>query len=161
MSTRAPAAAQALADPAAGTIHAQIDIEAPPEDVFQALTDPVELAAWWGSPDTYRTFDWRIDLRVGGAWSCQAEDHATGRRGEVRGEYRELDPPHRLAYTWQPSWDGFLASTIQIELQPHAGGTRVRVIHTGFEGRPESCQGHAEGWKRVLAWLAKGASRWR
>jgi uncharacterized protein YndB with AHSA1/START domain len=155
-SLTAPAAAQAMADLAAGTIHAQIDIDAPPADVYQALTDPAELAAWWGSPDTYRTFDWAIDLRVGGAWSCQAEDPATGRQSTVRGEYLELDPPHRLAYTWQPSWDNFLATVIRIELQPVPSGTRVRLIHSGFEGRPESCQGHSEGWKRVLGWLALG-----
>ncbi len=161
MSARVPATAQALADPAAGTIHAQIDIEAPPDDVYQALTDPGELAAWWGSPDTYRTFDGKLDLRVGGAWSCQAEDHATKRRGEVRGEYLALDPPRGLSYTWQPSWDNFLPSVIRVELEPTAAGTRVRVIHSGFEGRPESCQGHAEGWRRVLGWLATGVSRSR
>jgi len=30
----------------------------------------------------------------------------------------------------------------------------VTLWHKGFFGRPESCQGHTEGWERVLGWLA-------
>jgi uncharacterized protein YndB with AHSA1/START domain len=32
-------------DPAAGVLHAAVEIDAPPERVFQALTTPAELAA--------------------------------------------------------------------------------------------------------------------
>src|SRR6266511_4467226 len=61
-----------------GTINAVVDIAARPEAVFRALTDPKELEAWWGSEDTYRTSDWKIDLRVGGQWSCAAKDPSGG-----------------------------------------------------------------------------------
>jgi uncharacterized protein YndB with AHSA1/START domain len=156
--TPAPSATS-VADVSTGTIHAQIDIDAPAAEVFEALTDPAQLASWWGSPDSYRTFDWKLDLRVGGAWSCQAENPHTGQRSTVVGEYLELDPPRRLAYTWLPSWDNVVATTVRIELDESAGRTRVRVVHTGFEGRAQSCQGHAAGWIRVLGWLAAGLAR--
>jgi hypothetical protein len=35
-----------------------------------------------------------------------------------------------------------------------SGGTLVQVEHTGFEGFPESQQGHAMGWTRVFEWLS-------
>ena len=52
---------RALANVDGGVVKAEIEIEAPPERVFHSLTDPGELAAWWGSDDMYRTHDWQID----------------------------------------------------------------------------------------------------
>lgn len=56
----------ALSDFSAGTIHASIEIEAPPDVVWDALTEPAQLMSWWGSSELYRTFDWQVDLRPGG-----------------------------------------------------------------------------------------------
>ncbi len=41
----------AVADVQAGLVRATVDIAAPPEAVFRALTEPGELARWWGSAD--------------------------------------------------------------------------------------------------------------
>ena len=35
------------------------------------------------------------------------------------------------------------------EVQP-----QVQVEHTGFEGFPQSQQGHVMGWQRVFEWLS-------
>jgi uncharacterized protein YndB with AHSA1/START domain len=40
-------------------IVAEIEIEAPPEVVFDALVTPEDLAAWWGADGVYRTGNWR------------------------------------------------------------------------------------------------------
>lgn len=40
---------RATADTEEGTINVVADIAAPPEAVFRALTDPNELAQWWGA----------------------------------------------------------------------------------------------------------------
>ena len=34
----------------------EVEVAAPPERVYAALTDPAELAAWWGSDEGYRTY---------------------------------------------------------------------------------------------------------
>ena len=143
-----------VADVAAGTIRGVVDIAAPPERVFQALTDPAELEAWWGADDMYRTFDWQVDLRPGGAWSCRARN-ARGEDSSVRGRYVTVDPPRVLEYTWQPSWDGFAETSVRLELAPIAIGTRLTVAHTGFGDRADSCEGHAQGWTAVAAWLTE------
>lgn len=143
----------ALADFRQGTIHASIDIDGPPEVVWDALTDPSQLATWWGSPDTYRTFDWEVDLRPGGKWSSKSERLDGTQQGYVHGEYLEVKPPHLLVFTWLASWDGFAETQIRVELTETATGTRVKVRHTGFGDRVASAMGHTEGWKRVLGWL--------
>ena len=98
----------AVADVQAGTVHATVEIAAAPDAVFRALTDPAELPRWWGTPELYQTHDWKMDLRPGGKWSCQARS-AEG-PGEVRGEVLAVDPPRLLEYTWEPSWEEYRKS---------------------------------------------------
>ncbi len=134
------------------TIIGDIEIDAPPEAVFDALTTPDDLAAWWGADGVYRTHDWEIDLRPGGAWNCRA----TSVRGEmtVQGVYLEVERPRTLAYTWNPSWDPMPATTVRYTLTKVAGGTRVHFEHSGFDGQLKSQQAHSEGWARVIGWLS-------
>ena len=145
----------AVADFSAGTIHAAIEIEAAPEAVFDALVEPAQLAAWWGSSDTYRTHDWQIDLRPGGEWSAQATGVVAAQSGVVKGKYVQIERPRLLVYSWQPSWDDFAETLIRVELLPTPKGTSVRITHTGFGDRTASGAGHANGWKRVLGWLER------
>lgn len=144
-----------IADVSTGVVRAVIEIDALPEVVFAALTEPQQLAAWWGG-DQYETFDWEIDLRIGGRWSAKIRG-PTGPES-VHGEYLEVHSPDRLVCTWHASWDGFARTVLRYELTKTTTGTRVSVVHDGFAGRPASCEGHAEGWQSVLEWLA-GHSR--
>ena len=113
----------ALADFKEGVIFASIEIDAPAEAVWDAVTDPAQLASWWGSPDTYRTFDWEVDLRPGGKWSSKSARHDGSEQGIVHGEYVEVDKPRRLVFTWLASWDNFAETLIVLELTPTAKGT--------------------------------------
>ena len=145
---------RALASVDSGVVKAEIEIEATAARVFRALTDPTELAAFWGSDDMYRTSDWKIDLRPGGRWSAVARG-ADGSRMTMDGEYLEVDPPRLLVFTWRPSWDDYAVTTVRYDLEPTATGTRLRVTHTGFADRDMAAAGTGEGWKRVLQWLAE------
>jgi uncharacterized protein YndB with AHSA1/START domain len=78
---------------------------------------------------------------------------AGGRVFSVGGEFLEIDPPRKLVLTWRAEWDGGNVTRLTYRLDPIAGGTRVTVKHEGFADRAASCEGHAEGWERVLAWL--------
>lgn len=143
--------ATAVADVDQGIILARVDIAVPPERVFRALTSE-EVTAWWGSDETYRTTSFTIDLRPGGLWRAEGEG-VDGSAFHVGGEILEVEPPHRLIETWQPSWDDGPPTTLAYLLEAIPEGTRVTVRHTGFRGRAESCKSHGEGWQYVLAWL--------
>jgi len=45
---------------------AEIFIAAPPDRVFQALTDPKQMSQWWGQKGLYRMMEHKADLRPGG-----------------------------------------------------------------------------------------------
>jgi uncharacterized protein YndB with AHSA1/START domain len=149
--------ATATITPDQNVVIAEIFIAAPPERVFQAITDPAQVSQWWGQNNLYRVTDRSSDLRVGGKW-LSAGVGKDGAEFRVEGEYLEIDPPRRLVHTWIPSYR-------DLEPQPVHGlhpsgprkagtGTRVRLRHEGFAGDAKSASEHGEGWKRVFGWLA-------
>jgi uncharacterized protein YndB with AHSA1/START domain len=150
MSARSKHAAMAVADTSEGIVLARVDIMAPPERVWNAITTN-ELTKWWGSPDMYSTTKHTIDLRVGGAWKSEGAG-ADGSAFDVSGEVIEVDAPKRLVQTWKPSWETGPATKVTWTLEAIDGGTRVTVRHTGFTD-PRACGDHASGWERVLGWL--------
>jgi uncharacterized protein YndB with AHSA1/START domain len=149
-----PNAARAVADPTDGIILASVDIAVSPERVFAALTDGGEIIQWWGDDAVYRTTSWSSDLRVGGKWRAEGIS-AEGSPFYVQGEFLEIDAPRKLVQTWQPEWDGGATTTLTYTLAPTEAGTRLTLRHEGFKGRPQSCQGHSDGWQMVLGWLAR------
>jgi uncharacterized protein YndB with AHSA1/START domain len=153
---------RATADTEKGTINVVADIAATPEAVFRALTDPKQLAQWWGAPGVYHTERWEVDLRPGGKWVSHIkakEGDEMGPRDEpeqlVRGEYITVDPPRVLEYTWSPSWDGFAVTTVRCEIEPTPTGSRLTLVHSGFAGRAQMATSHGEGWVRVLGWFSE------
>jgi uncharacterized protein YndB with AHSA1/START domain len=138
--------------PAEHTIRAEIFIAAPPERVFQAITDPRQLPQWWGQKGMYRVTKFESDVRVHGKWLSVGVSE-TGETFEVGGEYLEVEPPSLVVYTWLASWTGALKTTVRWELDAAEGGTRVKIEHRGFAGAAEAAQSHGEGWLRVLGWM--------
>jgi len=152
-------------NPAQDTVTGEIFIAAPPERVFQAITDPKQAPLWWGQQGMYRITEWTGDVRPGGKWSS-AGVGGDGKEFRVDGEYLEVDPPRLLVHTWNKSWGEPLTTIVRWELEPrgvhnlqHNGprkvgtGTVVRIRHEGFTGAPEAACEHARGWTRVLGWM--------
>lgn len=146
-------------------IRAEIFIAAPPERVFQAITDPNQMPKWWGQSDRYRIAEYKTELRPGGKWSSVGVN-ADGSSFRVDGEYLEIDPPRVLAYTWIASWTGTLKTVVRWELEAydiqglqHRGpqrmgtGTVVRLYHSGFAAKPEAVKSHSQGWIQILGWM--------
>lgn len=144
--------ARALADVSTGIILAEVEITAPPERVFTALSSQ-EVTSWWGDDGSYRTTEWAADLRVGGRWRASGVG-ADGQSFCVQGEYLVVDRPRKIVQTWRPDWDAGRATTVTYSLTPTSIGTMVTVRHEGFgDDQAESCRSHASGWEMVLGWL--------
>jgi uncharacterized protein YndB with AHSA1/START domain len=137
--------------PDADVIVNEIHINAPPERVFQALVDPQQVPQWWGQGGVYRCTRFDSDLRIGGKWSSSGVGPGSG-KFEVFGEYLEINPPRVLAYTWTASWTGGAKTIVRWELIPEAGGTRLKIRHSGLAAYPELAKSY-QGWPRMLGWL--------
>jgi len=140
-------------------IHGEVLIAAPPERVFQALTDPRQLLQWWGQKGMYHGTDWQADVRPGGQWRCEGVSEVDGSSFSVSGEYLEVDPPRLVSYTWIKSWAGPLKTLVRWELEPVAGGTLVRMSHSGFGNDAASLSAHNQGWQRVIGWMQSFAEK--
>jgi uncharacterized protein YndB with AHSA1/START domain len=73
-------------------------LDAPPDVVFQAWTDPAHLD-WFFNPDTRPDAGTQVDLRVGGAWRQhmvidETTQYMTG------GVYTEIVPNRKLVFAW-------------------------------------------------------------
>jgi len=143
--------AASKARPEADEIMSEIEIAAPPERVFVALTDPKQVVQWWGEKGVYRCTKYKSDLRVGGKW-CAAGVDGQGHDFEISGKYVEVDPPRTLACTWKATWTGEIETIVRWELEAAGEATRVRVRHSGLAAHPELAKAY-RGWPRMLGWL--------
>jgi uncharacterized protein YndB with AHSA1/START domain len=140
----------------------QIEIAAPPERVFQALTDAAQLKRWFDDPACPVKF-WEMDARVGGRYRYATEKGSIVVNNvsefECHGEILEYDPPRVLAYTWIANWHDDVArrTVVRWELTPKAGGTHVKVTHSGLAHLPIARKDYTGGWPGVLESLKKFA----
>ena len=147
----------------------EIEIAAPPERVFQALTDPKQLFTWWGKEPSVVLTRFDMDGRKGGKYRFECHAAAGASHGEVGeqlkrneakqfecyGQVLEFDPPRLLVWSWSANWHEHPehATTVSWELTPTAKGTRVRVTHSGLRNEPISRKDYGQGWVGVLALL--------
>ncbi len=126
--------------------------EATPEEVYDAWTSPAVLQRWWSAGPDLVSPGCDVDLRVGGRYVLRMHDRVSGRAHVVAGEYREVDRPRRLVYTW--CWEGEQhVSLVTVEFLPAGESTTVVLAHEGLES-DESRGAHGEGWTGTLASLA-------
>jgi uncharacterized protein YndB with AHSA1/START domain len=128
---------------------------APREKVFEAWTDPEVLRRWWAAAPTWDTPLAEVDLREGGSYRLSMRTD-TGDVHTVRGEYTEVRPPERLAYTWaweegpEPVMAGSENTLVVVDFLEDGDGTLVTLKHNGF-GSEEIRDMHVHGWEAVLA----------
>jgi uncharacterized protein YndB with AHSA1/START domain len=143
----------------------EVQIAAPADAIFHALTDSDLLMRWWnGRGGPCRTTVWEIDPRLGSRMRHVAHDPSGQMKVngvsefEVWGEIVEFDPPHSLAYTWYANFHSKRehGTLVRWELTPHAEGTLVKVTHSQLKPQAEGA-GYAQGWPGVVAGLKKFA----
>ena len=125
----------------------EISVRASADKVFDALARPEERVAWWGRASRFRATRMESDLRAGGRWTMWFETP----RGpaSVKGEYRAVERPCLLEFTWRPSWFDSAESVVRIELEESAGVTRIRLTHSGLVR--EADRANSSGWPDLLA----------
>jgi uncharacterized protein YndB with AHSA1/START domain len=134
------------------TIVQEIAIKGSAERIFAALTDRQERMKWWGGPGgRFRITRFESDLRPGGKWIMYAES-IDSRPVTIRGEYREIDRPRLLVFTWLPDWyENATESLVRWDLDERDGVTTVRLTHSGLA--TEASRVSHRGWPQILTWL--------
>jgi uncharacterized protein YndB with AHSA1/START domain len=107
-----------------------------PDEVWQSLTDPEGLKAWF--PTDIITDEWKIGATLTFVFR---ENEAPDFTGIVL----ELEEPHRLAYTWG-------GETLRFVLTPQPNGATLLVLTDELDGGIAAR--NAAGWEACLARLS-------
>jgi uncharacterized protein YndB with AHSA1/START domain len=124
-------------------------LDAPCEVVYRALTDPDQVAEWWG-PAGFTSPGVESDLRVGGRYRI-AMQPPEGELFYLSGEFREVDPPARLAYTfaWEDPHPDDRETLVTLTLEERGESTEL-VMDQGTFATEERLALHDQGWTDTL-----------
>ncbi|WP_427129628.1 SRPBCC family protein [Pseudarthrobacter sp. S9] len=125
---------------------------APPERIFAMLTEPGELAKWWG-PHGFALPGAELDLTVSGRYRFTMKP-PDGDPFHLSGCFLEIDPPARLVYTfnWEEPAPGDRETIVELTLDAQKDGTRVSLSQ-GLFATNERLALHRDGWSESFAKL--------
>jgi uncharacterized protein YndB with AHSA1/START domain len=135
-------------------IKKSIVINASPEVVFKAITDPEELTNWF--PDS-AVFNDRIGGQVRFSF-YKERSKDLDRDYSPEGIVKEFIPNKKVSYTWRlkdkPDFPETVVTWELEEIEPHK--TKVELVHSGFTGKERgklSSKEHDQGWSYFLGRL--------
>lgn len=138
--------------PAGPSIQIHRYFKARREQVFAACTEPSQVAQWLCRAPHYKTEHVEFDARVGGLYLIR-NTKSGGDVHTIRGEFREVDPPHKLSFTWggftvKPSGakgQELEGTLVVLEFFDRGDQTEVVLTHYGLPTDPLR-QDHTKGW---------------
>lgn len=144
-----------MTDVAAATRSVVVEREMPhpPEKIWRALTQGPLLEEWLMKND--------FEAKVGHRFNFRAEPMPHW-NGVTDCEVLAIEPHRHLSYSWNSSGAeaaNGLRTVVTWTLTPTAGGTLVRMEHSGFRAEHAGFhQGASAGWPRMIAALERVAA---
>jgi len=122
-------------------------IAAPPEKVWQALTDPAFTQRYWYG--TRLESDWKVGSPI---------TFVKPQGGPDTGKVLVADRPHKLAFSWHIAW-GEMAkekdSRVTFTIEPDGSGSKLTLVHDDFDEGSKAAEALKNGWPSILAGLQK------
>jgi uncharacterized protein YndB with AHSA1/START domain len=126
--------------------------------VFEAFGDPARLAQWWG-PAGFTVPSLDFAPRAGGRYRIEMQP-PEGEPFHLSGEFREVDPPARLAFTfaWEDPDPDDVETLAELSFRDRGESTEVALTQGPFrtEARREL---HRDGWGDSLDRLERFMTR--
>ena len=110
----------------------------PPDDLWDALTEPDRVRRWLGP--LYG------DLHVGGRYELRMGEDVPDSEHSSSGEILECDPPRRLAVSWE--FPGEPITRVDVWVAPDGDGTLLELVYTGLSD--DAARGYGGGWHVCL-----------
>ena len=131
-------------------------LDADPEAAFALFTEGIHR--WWPLRAGFayggdRARSIHLEAKDGGRFYERMVDGDEIQVGRVT----SCDRPRHLTFSWRAlSWAA--ETQVRVDFRPEGAGTRIELLHSGFELLGDSGQavrdGFAGGWPRVLEALA-------
>ena len=116
-----------ITTPSDREIHIERIFDAPRDRVWRALTDPKQVAQWWGRGN--KLVIERMEVERGGHWRF-VEHGPEGVHG-FEGRYSEVTPPSRVVQTFE--WDGMPGHvSLETVILEDLGDGRTKLVNTSL-----------------------------
>jgi uncharacterized protein YndB with AHSA1/START domain len=140
-------------------IEKEIVVKAPRAKVWRALTDAAEFGKWFGAQmkDAFAP-----GARAQGRITHPGYEHLT-----LDMTVERMEPERLFAWRWHPyavdpgkDYSGEPTTLVECELSDVPGGTRLRIVESGFDRVPlarraEAYRMNSEGWAEQVRNLAR------
>jgi uncharacterized protein YndB with AHSA1/START domain len=145
-----------------GSIERELFIDAPPEIVFEVVSDPRHVAEWWADAATFQAVPGST-----GTISFGTADHDGGK--VVALTVVEAVRPRTFSFRWTQDADEAAdvgnSLLVTFELVPSGTGTVLKFVETGFREMgweaamlEATYLDHVTGWKHFLPRLVSYAT---
>lgn len=125
----------------------EIVVPAPPAIAFDVFT--AGIGSWWPLAEfSVHGASATVTFRAG-----EIVESAPGEADNSWGTVLAWQPPHRVAFTWHPGRGPEQASQVEVTFEVVDEGTRVRLVHAGWDALPDPATARDEyghGWPVVL-----------
>ena len=120
-------------------------LTAVPSILFRAFSDASELVKWWG-PEGFTTPSLQFQPRVGGPYRIEMQP-PQGDPFYLTGEFREVHPPARLAYTfiWEDPDPDDVETVVTLSFRDLGESTEVALRQGPFKTEARRAL-HRDGW---------------
>jgi uncharacterized protein YndB with AHSA1/START domain len=120
-------------------------LTAAPSVVFGAFSDPNELARWWG-PQGFTTPSLEFQPRVGESYRIEMQP-PEGDPFYLTGQFREVDPPARLEFTfaWEDPDPDDVETVVALSFRDLGESTEVALTQGPFKTEARRAL-HRDGW---------------
>ncbi len=131
-------------------------LPATPQEVFAAWTEAESLREWM-CPGSTTVATAELDVRIGGCFRIVMR----GEEGDFvhTGEYREINPPERLVFTWnstlirgEVSLSRHGATLVTVEFHPQGEETELVLTHEWLSDDYYAA-GYSQGWQSIAVKL--------
>jgi uncharacterized protein YndB with AHSA1/START domain len=128
------------------TLELERTLAGPPSEVFAAFVEPEELARWWG-PEGFSIPRLEWDPRVGAGYRIEMQP-PDGSPFHLSGEFREVGPPSRLAFTfrWEPPDPDDVETLAALSFEPAGDASTKVALSQGEFTTEERLELHRGGW---------------
>ena len=142
------------------TVRIERVIDAPPATVFRVWTTKDAMEEWYRDGEDSVANVVELDVRKGGGYKI-VWGSRSGPTYTERGEYLEVDPPHRLVMTETlegPENGGWANTRVTVLFEEEAGKTRLILVHENLPSK-EHAEGARGGWPGFIDCVERIALR--
>ena len=133
-------------------------LPAPPSSVWAAFTGPDRLARWWG-PRGFSIPSLHFEPRVGEGYRIEMQP-PEGDAFHLAGEFRAVDPPRRLSFTfrWEEPDPDDVENVAELVFRDAGESTELALAQGPFRTEARRAL-HHDGWSDSLDKLEALLSR--